>query len=239
MTDGLPIDVCGTHQLYGVARRAHAVASARVIAAPPELPLTTILKVRPGHVVRMHARPGGKLLFRVLPHDGLRPPADPLGHPAPRGVGGGADLPRAQRPARLGARRAPHLRRAAHALAPERRPQRAHGDRAARRRARAPLRVAIGAPVDADAARHLRRHRQARTGAPFGSSFGCCILALSGHQPKILTGSDRRAPGHPRHRPARPRRRPRRRRAACAPRDRDVRWLMRTVPVGTQVTIRR
>src|ERR1700759_4243548 len=29
--------------------------------------MTTILKVRPGHVVRMHARPGGKLLFRVLP----------------------------------------------------------------------------------------------------------------------------------------------------------------------------
>jgi len=38
-----------------------------VIAAPPDLPPTTILKVRPGHVVPMHARPGGKLLFRVLP----------------------------------------------------------------------------------------------------------------------------------------------------------------------------
>jgi len=31
-------------------------------------------------------------------------------------------------------------------------------------------------------------------GRPFGSSFGCCILALSGHQPKILTGS---VDGHP------------------------------------------
>ena len=38
-----------------------------MITAPPDLPQTTILRVRPGHVVRMHARPGGRLLFRVLP----------------------------------------------------------------------------------------------------------------------------------------------------------------------------
>ena len=75
-------------------------------------------------------------------------------------------------------------------------------------------------------------------GRPFGSSFGCCILALSGHQPKILTGSvDGRLAIHGTDRPdlvgARASQ------GCLRARDRDVRWLMRTVPVGTQVTIRR
>jgi lipoprotein-anchoring transpeptidase ErfK/SrfK len=75
-------------------------------------------------------------------------------------------------------------------------------------------------------------------GRAFGRSFGCCILALSGHQPRIRTGSvDGRLAIHGTDRPdlvgARASQ------GCLRARDRDVRWLMRTVPVGTQVTIRR
>src|SRR6187397_3422764 len=60
--------MCASHINWRrLERQRCAVASGAVIAAPVDLPLTTILKVRPGHIVRMHAGPGGKLLFRVLP----------------------------------------------------------------------------------------------------------------------------------------------------------------------------
>src|SRR5512133_862641 len=60
--------MCAAHiNCRWLERQRRAVASSAVIPAPVDLPPTTILKVRPGHIVRMHARPGGKLLFRVLP----------------------------------------------------------------------------------------------------------------------------------------------------------------------------
>jgi lipoprotein-anchoring transpeptidase ErfK/SrfK len=70
------------------------------------------------------------------------------------------------------------------------------------------------------------------------SAYGCCILALSGHQPKIRTGPiDGRLAIHGTDRPdlvgARVSE------GCLRATDRNVRWLMRTVPVGTQVTIRR
>ena len=49
------------------ARSAMTIAILATLPPSPLPPPTTILKVGPGHVVRMHARPGGKLLFRVLP----------------------------------------------------------------------------------------------------------------------------------------------------------------------------
>lgn len=50
------------------AAAATAALAAPVAAPPAELPApTTILKVRHGKIVRMHVRPGGKLLYRVLP----------------------------------------------------------------------------------------------------------------------------------------------------------------------------
>jgi L,D-transpeptidase catalytic domain len=75
-------------------------------------------------------------------------------------------------------------------------------------------------------------------GRRFGSSYGCCILALSGHQPKVRTGPiDGRLAIHGTNRPdlvgARASQ------GCLRARDRDMRWLMRTVPVGTQLTIRR
>ena len=75
-------------------------------------------------------------------------------------------------------------------------------------------------------------------GRRFGRSYGCCILALSGHQPKVRVGPiDGRLAIHGTDRPdlvgARASQ------GCLRARDRDVRWLMRTVPVGTQLTIRR
>jgi lipoprotein-anchoring transpeptidase ErfK/SrfK len=75
-------------------------------------------------------------------------------------------------------------------------------------------------------------------GRPFGGSYGCCILALSGHQPKVRTGPiDGRLAIHGTDRPdlvgARVSE------GCLRATDRNVRWLMRTVPVGTQVTVRR
>lgn len=70
------------------------------------------------------------------------------------------------------------------------------------------------------------------------AAYGCCILALSGHQPKVRTGPiDGRLAIHGTDRPdlvgARVSE------GCLRAADRNVRWLMRTVPVGTQVTIGR
>jgi hypothetical protein len=73
------------------------------------------------------------------------------------------------------------------------------------------------------------------SGAGFGGAYGCCILALSGHQsqlPSGWTGGDRlaiHAPGGPTPRPS----------AGCVvASDADLRYLMRRAPLGTPVTIK-
>ena len=65
------------------------------------------------------------------------------------------------------------------------------------------------------------------------SPYGCCLLALSGHQTKLIAGlARRRPPRDPRDaEPLRPSARPPRS-AACAPGPRDIRRLMRSVPAG-------
>jgi len=209
----------------------------RVIAAPPELAVTTILKVRPGHVVRMHAHPGGKLLFRVLPKTvyGRR-----LILSVTHRHGAWAAVPTFLVP---NGRRA-WVRVSRRTFVVRRTRWRLSADLGARtvtvlhgaQRVRT-LRVAIGArstptPPGTYAV------TDKLSGRGFGSSFGCCILALSGHQPKVRTGSvDGRLAIHGTDRPdlvgARASQ------GCLRARDRDVRWLMRTVPVGTQVTIRR
>ncbi|HEX5925213.1 MAG TPA: L,D-transpeptidase [Baekduia sp.] len=208
-----------------------------MIAAPLDLPLTTILKVRPGHVVRMHARPGGKLLFKVLPKTiyGRR-----LILSVTHRRGAWAAVPTFLVP--NGRRAWVYVDR--HTFVLRRTRWRLSADLSARtvtvlhgaQRVRT-LRVAIGAPATPTPPGTYAVTDKLK-GRPFGSSFGCCILALSGHQPKILTGSvDGRLAIHGTNRPD----------LVGAPasqgclraRDREVRWLMRTVPVGTQVTIRR
>jgi lipoprotein-anchoring transpeptidase ErfK/SrfK len=105
-----------------------------------------------------------------------------------------------------------------------------HGDQRVRT-----VRVAIGAPTTpTPPGTYAVTDKLA--GRAFGSSYGCCILALSGHQPKVRTGPiDGRLAIHGTDRPdlvgARVSQ------GCLRAADRDVRWLMRTVPVGTQVTI--
>jgi hypothetical protein len=73
------------------------------------------------------------------------------------------------------------------------------------------------------------------SGAGFGGAYGCCILALSGHQTRLppgWTGGDTlaiHAPSGPAPRPT----------AGCiVASDADLRYLMRRAPLGTPVTIR-
>ncbi|HEX5900314.1 MAG TPA: L,D-transpeptidase [Solirubrobacteraceae bacterium] len=208
-----------------------------MIPAPPDLPATTILKVRPGRVVAMHAHPGGKLLFRVLPQTtyGRR-----LILSVTRRRGAWAAVPTFLVPNGRRAwvrvsRRTFVVRRTLWRLTADlssRTVTVVHGAERVRR-----LHVTIGAPATPTPPGTYAVTDKLK-GRPFGSSFGCCILALSGHQPKILTGSvDGRLAIHGTDRPdlvgARASQ------GCLRARDRDVRWLMRTVPVGTQLTIRR
>ena len=210
-----------------------------MLAALPPLPppTTTILKVRPGHLVRMHAHPGGKLLFRVLPRTayGRR-----LILSVTRRRGAWAAVTTFLVP---NGRRA-WVRVDRHTFVVRRTRWRLDADLSARRltvlhggqRVRT-LRVAIGAPATPTPPGTYAVTDKLR-GGPFGSSYGCCILALSGHQPKVRTGPiDGRLAIHGTDRPdlvgAHVSQ------GCLRARNDAVRWLMRTVPVGTQLTIRR
>lgn len=73
------------------------------------------------------------------------------------------------------------------------------------------------------------------SGAGFHGAYGCCILALSGHQTRLpsgWTGGDRLAI-HATDRPV-----PSPSAGCIVATDADLRYLMRRVPLGTPVTIR-
>jgi hypothetical protein len=207
-----------------------------MLAPAPVPPPTTILKVRPGHLVRMHAQPGGRLLFRVLPKTvyGRRLI---LSVTHRRGAWAAVTtflVPNRRRAWVRVDRQTFAVRRTRWRLAADlsaRTVTVLHGTRRVRT-----LRVAIGAPrTPTPTGTYAITDKLA--GAPFGSAYGCCILALSGHQPKVRTGPiDGRLAIHGTNRPdlvgARVSQ------GCLRARDRDVRWLLRTVPVGTQVTIR-
>jgi lipoprotein-anchoring transpeptidase ErfK/SrfK len=212
-----------------------------IAAAPPPIdpppPATTILKVRPGGLVRMHAHAHGKLLFRVLPKTiyGRRLI---LSVTHRRGSWAAVTtflVPNGRRAWVRVDRRTFAVRRTRWRLAAdlsERTLTVLHGTEVVRT-----LRVAIGtrATPTPPGTYAVTDKLDGRT---FGSSYGCCILALSGHQPKVRTGPiDGRLAIHGTNRPdlvgARASQ------GCLRARDRDVRWLMRTVPVGTQLRIRR
>jgi lipoprotein-anchoring transpeptidase ErfK/SrfK len=231
--------MCAAHinYFFPLGRRRRALASCAVIAAPPDLPPTTILKVRPGHVVRMHARPGGKLIFRVLPKTvyGRR-----LILSVTQRRGAWAAVPTFLLP---NGRRA-WVRVSRRTFVVRRTRWRSSADLSARtvtvlhggQRVRT-VRVAIGAPwTPTPTGTYAVTDKL--NGRPFGRSYGCCILALSGHQPKIRTGPiDARLAIHGTDRPGLVGARVSQ--GCLRATNREVRWLMRTVPVGTQVTIRR
>jgi L,D-transpeptidase catalytic domain len=214
-----------------------AVAAIAAVAGAPAPPATTILKVRPGRVLRMHAHAHGKLLFRVRPKTvyGRR-----LILSVTRRRGAWAAVTTFLVP--NGRRVWVHIDHRTFAIRHTRWHLSAdlsartltvlHGSDPVRT-----LRVAIGTratptPVGTFAVTDKLK------GAPFGSSYGCCILALSGHQPKVRTGPiDGRLAIHGTNRPGLVGSRASQ--GCLRARDRDVHWLMRTVPVGTQVRIRR
>jgi hypothetical protein len=210
-----------------------------MLAAPPPVlppPPTTILKVRPGHLVSMHARPGGKLLFRVLPRTvyGRR-----LILSVTQRRGAWAAVPTFLLP--NGARA---WVRVSHRTFVVRRTRwRLHADLSARTlavlhgtRLVRTLRVAIGARATPTPHGTFAVTDKLR-GAPFGRVYGCCIIALSGRQPKVRTGAiDGRLAIHGTDRPDLAGDRVSQ--GCLRARDGDVRWLTRTIPVGTQVTIR-
>jgi lipoprotein-anchoring transpeptidase ErfK/SrfK len=204
---------------------------------PPPLPTTTILKVRPGRLVRMHARPGGKLLFRVLPKTiyGRRLI---LSVTHRRGAWAAVTTFLVSNGRRAWVRVDKHTfveRRTRWRLTADlsaRTLTVLHGDQRVRT-----LRVAIGAPATPTPP-GTYAITDKLPGAPFGGSYGCCILALSGHQPKVRTGPiDGRLAIHGTDRPDLVGDRVSQ--GCLRARDAEVRWLMRTVPVGTQLTIRR
>ena len=212
-----------------------------IAAAPPPLdppaPATTILKVRPGRLVRMHAHPSGKLLYRVLPKTiyGRRLI---LSVTHRRGAWAAVTtflVPNGHRAWVRVDRHTFAVRRTRWRLQAdlsERTLTVLHGVEVVRT-----LRVAIGtrATPTPPGTYAVTDKLDGRT---FGRSYGCCIMALSGHQPKVRTGPiDGRLAIHGTDRPdlvgARASQ------GCLRANDRDVRWLMRTVPVGTQLTIRR
>jgi lipoprotein-anchoring transpeptidase ErfK/SrfK len=203
----------------------------------PSVPTTTILKVRPGRLVPMHAHAGGKLLFRVLPKTiyGRRLI---LSVTHRRGSWAAVTtflVPNGRRTWVHVDRRTFAVRRTRWRLESdlsERTLTVLHGTEVVRT-----LRVAIGTRATPTPP-GTYAVTDKLDGRRFGSSYGCCILALSGHQPKVRTGPiDGRLAIHGTDRPdlvgARASQ------GCLRARDRDVRWLMRTVPVGTQLTIRR
>jgi L,D-transpeptidase catalytic domain len=211
------------------------LAAAPPIEPPP--PPTTILKVRPGQIVRMHAHADGKLLYRVLPKTvyGRRLI---LSVTHRRGSWAAVTtflVPNGRRAWVRVDRRTFAVRRTRWRLRADlsaRTLTVLHGAELIRT-----VRVAIGRPATPTPP-GTYAVTDKLDGRRFGRAYGCCILALSGHQPNVRTGPiDGRLAIHGTDRPDLVGTRASQ--GCLRARNRDVRWLMRTVPVGTQLTIRR
>lgn len=206
-----------------------------MVPAAADLPPTTLLVARPHHIVRFHVRPGGKLLFRVLPRT-------LYGHRLVLSVtqrrGAWAAVPTWLLP---NGRRA-WVRVSRDRFTQRRTTWRLRADLSARTLTAThdgavvrTMRVAIGAaraPTPTGTFAVTDRIR----GAGYGASYGCCILALTGHQPKVRAGSvDGRLAIHGTNAPGSIGTRSSQ--GCLRAQDVSMRWLRRHVPVGTQLTI--
>ncbi|HEX7298202.1 MAG TPA: L,D-transpeptidase [Solirubrobacteraceae bacterium] len=214
-----------------------AIAAVAAGPVPDVVPTTTILKVRPGRIVRMHAHRRGKVLFHVLPKTiyGRRLI---LSVTHRRGAWAAVTtflLPNGRRAWVRVDHRAFAVRRTRWRLTADLSARTVtvwHGAERVRT-----LRVAIGTRATPTPLGTFAITDRLK-GSRFGRAYGCCILALSGHQPKVRTGPiDGRLAIHGTDRPGLIGARAS---LGCLrAHNVDVRWLMRTVPVGTQITIRR
>ncbi len=206
-----------------------------MVPAAADLPPTTLLVARPHHVVRFHARPGGRLLFRVLPRT-LYGHRLVLSVTQRRGAWAAVPtwlLPNGRRAwVRVSRRTFTHRRTTWRLQADlsERTLTATHAGAVVRT-----MRVAIGArhtPTPTGTFAVTDRIR----GAGYGASYGCCILALTGHQPRVRTGSvDGRLAIHGTNVPGSIGTRSSQ--GCLRATDVSMRWLRRHVPVGTQLTI--
>jgi lipoprotein-anchoring transpeptidase ErfK/SrfK len=202
------------------------------VSAPPP---TTVLKVRPGRTIVMYDRARGRHLFRVEPRTvyGRR-----LILSVTRRRGAWAAVPtflvrNGRRAWVRVTRRDFDVRRTRWRLRADLSRRRLivlHGSRRVRT-----LRVAVGSRAT-PTPHGTFAITDKLPGARFGRAYGCCIVALSGHQPRLRTPViDGRLAIHGTDRPGLVGRRVSE--GCLRARDADVRWLMRTVPVGTQLRI--
>lgn len=208
-----------------------------VPAAPVALPQqpTTLLLARAHHVLRFHRRPGGKLLFRVLPRT-LYGRRVVLSVTQRRGAWAAVPtwlLPNGRRAWVRVSHRTFAVRRTRWRLLAdlsERTLTATHGGKVVRT-----LRVAIGAPRTPTPLGTFAVTDKL-DGRGYGAAYGCCILALTGHQPAVRTGSvDGRLAIHGTNAPGRIGTRSSQ--GCLRATNTQMRWLRRHVPVGTQLTI--
>lgn len=207
---------------------------ATTLATPPQP--TTVLVVRAHHVVRFHARPGGRLLFRVLPRT-MYGHRLVLSVTRRRGVWAAVPtwlLPNGRRAWVRVSRRTFAVRRTRWRLLADlsARTLTATHDGAVVRT----MRVAIGAPRTPTPTGTFAVTDRVR-GAGYGPAYGCCILALTGHQPAVRSGSvDGRLAIHGTNAPASIGTRSSH--GCLRATDVSMRWMRRHVPIGTLLTIR-
>jgi L,D-transpeptidase-like protein len=210
---------------------AAVIALVAVTPPPATKPATTVLEARGDRVVSLYAHPGGRPRFELLGRSDL---GRSLILSVTRRSGRWAAVPTFLMPNGTRAwvrldRRVFAVRRTTWRLRADlsaRTLRVVHGHRLVRT-----LRVSIGAPGTPTPHGTFAVTDKLR-GAAFGSAYGCCILALSGHQPRVpggrlaIHGTDRPdLVGLPATE------------GCLRARNRDVRWLMGTVPVGTQLRI--
>ena len=194
------------------------------------LPGTLVARVRPGRVVAVRSAPRGPVIARLSSRTEFGSPRTLAVRPAagglrvittelPNGRAGWIDAPRALRLSRTSVTLDVDL---------STRTLRVHS---AGRVVRA-LRVGIGAPGTATPIGRFAITDKLR-GSDYSAAYGCCILALSGHQTKLppgWTGGDRLAihGGSTAGGVS----------TGCLHADkRDLIYLMRSVPLGAQITI--
>ncbi|MEP6952424.1 MAG: L,D-transpeptidase [Solirubrobacteraceae bacterium] len=207
------------------------MVAATVADAPP----TTLLVARAHQVVRFHARPGGKPLFRVLSRT-LYGHRLVLSVTQRRGAWAAVPtwlLPNGRRAWVRVSRRTfaeRHTRWHLDADLSDRTLTATYAGTVIRT-----LRVAIGTRATPTPTGTFAVTDRI-DGRGYGASYGCCILALTGHQPKVRSGSvDGRLAIHGTNAPASVGTRASQ--GCLRTVDADVRWLRRHVPVGTQLTL--